>query len=114
MGRRSRHGLLAILGFILSPLSWWNDLIVNVPLAYLFSWPFALIDEALFLPAFILGYWLTNISGLILLHRGAAVLIQPDKAWSPLQDVVISILYTTLIGAAVWLGWLPSPTSFLR
>jgi len=27
-------GVLTTLGFIRSPLSWWNDLFVNLPIAY--------------------------------------------------------------------------------
>ena len=49
-----KHHLINIIlvtaGFILSPLSWWNDLLVNIPLAYLFSLPFSILDESLFLP----------------------------------------------------------------
>jgi hypothetical protein len=26
--------VVAALGFVLSPLSWWNDLFVNIPIAY--------------------------------------------------------------------------------
>ena len=31
--RKAYGGLLGFIGFLLSPLSWWNDLFVNVPLA---------------------------------------------------------------------------------
>jgi len=31
------RGTLGVAGFILSPLSWWNDVIVNFPLAYGFA-----------------------------------------------------------------------------
>ncbi len=68
--RAIQGGLLATIGFILSPLSWWNDLLVNIPLAYLFAWPFGALNERLFLPALVFGYWLTNIIGMLLLHAG--------------------------------------------
>ena len=29
---------LGVIGFLLSPLSWWNDLLVNIPLAVAFAW----------------------------------------------------------------------------
>ncbi len=38
-------GIVAVIGYLLSPLSWWNDLFVNVPLAYLFALPFSLLHE---------------------------------------------------------------------
>ena len=31
--RKMSGGVMAFIGFMLSPLSWWNDLFVNVPLA---------------------------------------------------------------------------------
>ncbi len=65
-----RGGLLALVGFILSPLSWWNDAFVNLPLAYAFGYLCALFDKELFLPATIFGYWLSNIIGFILMHHG--------------------------------------------
>ena len=57
--------LLVTSGFILSPLTWWNDLVVNIPLAYLFSIPFTLLHDNLFLPSFVIGYWFTNLLGFI-------------------------------------------------
>ena len=69
MKSRYYTGIVAIIGYLLSPLSWWNDVFVNVPLAYLFALPFSLIYEALYLPAFLLGYWLSNLLGFLLLHR---------------------------------------------
>lgn len=111
---RAGSGVLAFIGFVLSPLSWWNDLVVNVPLAYAFSIPFTLLNDRLFLPAFILGYWLTNVAGLILLHKGVSGAVNPNKRHSYRSDVLISVAYTALIALLVLLGWLPSPTEFLQ
>ena len=36
--RKLTGGILGVLGFMLSPLSWWNDAVVNLPLALLFAW----------------------------------------------------------------------------
>jgi hypothetical protein len=36
--RKATGGVLALVGYMLSPLSWWNDLFVNVPLALGFAW----------------------------------------------------------------------------
>lgn len=60
--------LLVSIGYLLSPLSWWNDLFINFPLAYLFACLFSLFSPRLFTPGIIVGYWLTNITGLILIH----------------------------------------------
>ena len=32
-----KGGILAVIGWVLSPLTWWNDLLVTIPIAYGFS-----------------------------------------------------------------------------
>ena len=110
--RRTKGAIVAGLGWLLSPLSWWNDLVVNVPLAYLFAAPFSLLDERLYLPAFALGYWLTNLLGFVLLHKGVAGVVSTRKA-SLRQDLLVATAYTILIAVIASLGWLPSPASLL-
>ena len=113
--RRLSDVILATTGFILSPLTWWNDLLVNVPLAYLFSWPFSAMHEQLFVPAFLTGYWLTNLLGLVMLHFGSAGLLkkQQDK-FSFKSSIVVSLIYSVLIVIIVMLGWLESPIEYLH
>jgi len=95
--------VLGLIGFILSPLSWWNDLVVNIPLAIIFGWLVSLIYKPLFIYAAIFGYWLTNIIGLILLRRGAKLALSEEDAQKPfskkeiLKDIIISIAYTSVI-----------------
>jgi hypothetical protein len=113
--RRIFDSLLATIGYILSPLSWWNDLFVNVPLSYAFSYPFTLIDQSLFLPAFILGYWLSNLLGFLLLHRGVAGLLAKDRPTMGFRNsIVVALVYTVVIVVMVWLEWIPVPTELLH
>ncbi len=110
MARTVQNSLLVVIGYILSPFSWWNDLLVNIPLAYGFALPFALVNDALFLPAFMIGYWLTNLLGFWLMHLGVSHWIQVHPH-SRKSDILFSVFYTILIGMCVLLGLLPSPTS---
>lgn len=111
--RRFWAALVAGFGWLLSPLSWWNDLFVNVPLAYLFSAPFSLLDERLYVPAFALGYWLTNVLGFVLLHKGLVGMVSRRKA-SLRRDLLVATMYTFAVAMAAGLGWLPSPASLLE
>src|ERR1041385_3460661 len=99
--RRIKGGIIAFIGFMLSPLSWWNDLFVNVPLALAFAWIISWFAPSLFMVSFIVGYWLTNVLGFVLMHKGGEVLVsdQPSKYTrkSLLKDVAISLLYTLVI-----------------
>ena len=107
------NALVAGFGWLLSPLSWWNDLFVNVPLAYLFSVPFSLVDERLYVPTFALGYWLSNVLGFVLLHKGVVGMVSRREA-SLRRDLLVATTYTIAVAMAAWLGWLPSPTSLLE
>jgi mannose/fructose/N-acetylgalactosamine-specific phosphotransferase system component IIC len=99
--RRLRGGLLGIIGFLLSPLSWWNDLFINVPLALGFAWLVGLLWPAAFEAAFITGYWLTNVLGLVLLTRGAKELLagrpSPYSRRELLKDLLVAAAYTAVI-----------------
>lgn len=100
--RKAYGGVLGFIGFMLSPLSWWNDLFVNVPLAVGFAWLVALIYKPAFEPAVIIGYWLTNVLGFVLMHKGAAKILEDDIPGTVprrhlLRDVGISLAYTLLI-----------------
>lgn len=108
--RRAMDSFLVTVGYILSPLSWWNDLFVNIPLAYLFAVPFDFVDRRLFMPMFILGYWLSNLLGLILMHQGVSGLVNKErKQFSMTHSLLVAIVYTVVIILLVWLKWIPVP-----
>ena len=86
---------------MLSPLSWWNDLFVNVPLALAFAWIVSFFYKPAFEICVIIGYWLSNILGFVLMHKGAQRLLAEEvRKYSRrdlLRDAGISIAYTALI-----------------
>jgi len=113
--RKISGGILGFIGFMLSPLSWWNDAVVNLPLALIFASivgvfyrPVADQGSTAFNATVILGYWLTNILGFVLLHKGARkVLSDADLKYSRrafLKDIGISLVYTCLIVVLIKLG----------
>ncbi len=115
--RKVTGGVLAMIGFMLSPLSWWNDLVVNLPLALAFAWLVSWFYQPAFAASLVLGYWLTNVLGLILMHKGTRRILseKPGRySWRDLaRDVGISLLYTALIVALVTLGVLQPIQSYL-
>jgi hypothetical protein len=115
--QRFRGGLLAAIGFMLSPLSWWNDLVINLPLAIAFAWVVSFFYRPAFDACVIIGYWLTNIIGLLLMHKGAVKIVsETDRKYSRkalLTDIGVSLAYTALIVALLKLGILkPIKTYF--
>ncbi len=112
----ARGGALVTIGYILSPLSFWNDLFINLPIAYVFGAIFGFFSKPLFLPGMIAGYWISNVAGIILMHFGAKDIVSKDgvkytkKALA--KDLLFSVGYTLLIIALVYFGWLKPPTEY--
>ena len=116
--RKVGGGVVAAVGYILSPLSWWNDLWVNVPLALAFAWGVSLVYKPAFFASAVLGYWITNILGFVLLHKGAQqMLTKEGKKYGRrdlARDVGISLLYTALIVLLVKSGVLKPVTDYFH
>jgi hypothetical protein len=107
--RRMGGSVVVFIGFLLSPLSWWNDLFVNVPLAVGFGWLVGLIHRSLFEPAVVVGYWLTNVLGFLLLHLGARTAVadgspRPYTRKAVMGDLLISLAYTAVVLVLVRFG----------
>jgi hypothetical protein len=104
LNRKARGGILALIGYILSPLSWWNDLVVNIPLALGAAWLVAWVYPPAFQVAAVVAYWMSNVLGLVLLHKGGRQALGsavPRPAWRRelLLDLAVSLAYTLLIVA---------------
>lgn len=111
--RKVAGGVLAVIGFMLSPLSWWNDLFVNVPLALTFAWLISALcgrdsQSCVFQVSLILGYWLTNVLGFVLMHQGMRTLATEKKERFGRRELVknvgISLAYTALVIVLIRLG----------
>ena len=106
--RKITGGTVAFVGYMLSPLSWWNDMFVNIPLALVFAWVISALYKPAFGPALVIGYWLTNVLGFVLLHKGAQTMLSKEEQkysrQALLKDVAISLLYTVIIVALVKFG----------
>jgi hypothetical protein len=108
IARKGLGSVVAFVGYMLSPLSWWNDLVVNVPLALAFAWIVSFFYPSAFTGSFVLGYWLTNIVGMVMMHLGASAVVSKG----PLRydrkqiarDLIIALLYTAVIIALVKLN----------
>lgn len=112
-----KGGFLAAVGYLLSPVSWWNDLFINIPIAYAFGALFGLVSRDLFLPAMVIGYWITNVLGFVLMHRGIKDLLSKDGGEERtrrdlLVDLFVSIVYTVIVVILVAAGVLRLPAEY--
>ena len=88
-----RRGFLFTLGFVLSPASWWNDAVVNLPIAWLLASLAEAVLPGSYVGAFLMVYWLTNIAGFALMHIAGAPLF-PRRRWGAALVLAGSAVYT--------------------
>lgn len=101
MMKKILAGIIFLIGFILSPFSWWNDILVNIPLAYFLAIPFCKISKGFFLFAFMFFYVMTNVIGIIMIRRSAIFLKNKEqKKYTKKQikiDIIMMVIFTILI-----------------
>ncbi len=105
--RKVKGGILVLIGYILSPLSWWNDLFVNIPISYVAASIISYFYPDIFTAAFVAAYLTTNILGFVLMHVGAEEIVSSSgkNGWKGLlKYVTVALVYTFLIVALAELG----------
>jgi len=102
-----KRGALGVIGFLLSPLSWWNDIFINFPLAYGFAyitgWTihlFISIPRWFFTILFIVGYFLTNLLGFLMIHY--SIIGKSEEKETLWKQVLVALIYTLLIIVLVY------------
>jgi hypothetical protein len=113
---RLMNGALFGIGFLLSPLSWWNDLFVNIPIAYVIAQVFNLLDHRLFIVSFVGAYWATNVLGFVLMHIGGESLFRKTSPPKIRLRYLLAAAtgYTLLILLLTRIGFVKSPMAFLK
>ncbi|MBE9049832.1 hypothetical protein IQ243_05325 [Nostocales cyanobacterium LEGE 11386] len=115
--KKLRGGLFLTLGYMLSPLSWWNDLFFNLPIAYFFGYICSLFLPTLLIPCTIIGYWLSNVLGILLMQFGSMDIFQKEPKERNLKKELFSCLisstvYTLVIVILIQLKILDTPVFF--
>ncbi len=111
--KKLRGGLLVGIGYMLSPLSWWNDLFFNLPVALLFAYLVSWMNPGWFMPAMLIGYWLSNVLGILMMQFGAMDMFLATEKRNLKRDVLLglggSTLYTLVVSALVYFHVLEVP-----
>lgn len=94
------------IGWLLSPLTFWNDAFVNIPLSYLLANLLAKLIRADFLWLVLISYWLTNVAGLYLMYTAGQGIVKSRAG--VIKEVsrllITSIVYSLIIVAIARLG----------
>ncbi|MCS5693744.1 hypothetical protein NZK33_17435 [Cyanobium sp. FGCU-6] len=132
---RLRAVVLIGVGWLLSPLCWWNDLVINLPLAYGFARLVQHWRPDAFAAGLVVGYWLSNVVGILLMQSGALQILtdsagtddeggaaegelaaaapRHDRRRELLMGLATSSLYTLAVVLLVKLGVLEGPLAGL-
>jgi hypothetical protein len=115
--KKLRGGFFLVIGYLLSPLSFWNDLFFNLPIAYFFGYVCSWLSPDLLLPCSIIGYWLSNIAGILLMQVGAVDVFQNQPKERNLKKELLmglasSAIYTLVILALIQFKILDTPVLF--
>lgn len=103
--RTIRAALLIFVGWLLSPFTFWNDIFVNIPIAYFCASAVALISKKIFFPAFLVFYWLTNVLGVFMMGEGAKDLLVGEKIKRySLTGYLTILFYTAVAGLLIYFG----------
>lgn len=79
--RKVVGGAMAFVGWMLSPLTWWKDFLVNFPVAYVVAIFVGGFNRDLFSSAFITTYWVSNVLGLIMMRQGITMSVNVEGAF---------------------------------
>ncbi|MFZ0406485.1 MAG: hypothetical protein WAM11_00010 [Cyanobium sp.] len=106
--------LLLAVGWLLSPLCWWNDLVINLPIAWGLAKLLSFWDPSWFNPGLVIGYWLSNVAGILLMQSSAMAVFLPseglrDRRRELLVGLATASAYTLLIVLLVQTGLLNTP-----
>lgn len=115
--RRIGGLILVVIGYLLSPLCWWNDIVFNLPLAVGFGYLSSRIYPDAFVVLTVVGYWLSNVVGFVMMQQGAVAALQheaqpqnPRKAF--INGMLTSTAYTLLIVGLLQLHLVEMPDMF--
>lgn len=100
-----KGGALFFIGYILSPVSLWDDVFVNIPISYVLALIVKHYSAAAFLPSMILIYWLTNLIGFLCMRKGLGEMRshgnETKKPHAFTNDLIASVAYTFVLVALV-------------
>jgi hypothetical protein len=95
--------LLLALGWLLSPLCWWNDLVINLPVAWLVARALAFWQASWFTPGLVIGYWLSNVAGILLMQSSAMEVFRDgEEPRNPRRELLVGLATSTAYSLAVF------------
>jgi hypothetical protein len=83
------------LGWLLSPLTTWNDVFINIPLAYLAASLFFKVFHGNFAFQVIVFYWLSNGLGILLMYTAGRNVLKEKRL--SFKSVLTTLLIYSIV-----------------
>ena len=94
--------LIFFIGWMLSPLTFWNDAFINIPLSYLLAALLVKYININFLWLVLASYWFTNILGLYLMYAaGKGVVKGREGVVKEILSLIVTTAFYSLIIVAL-------------
>jgi len=91
--------VIFIIGFILSPISWWNDIFINIPISYAVASSIHYFVKLPFIWLTLACYWLSNILGLLMMFVSArdSIYRSENKLRSIFDLVLVTVFFSLVL-----------------
>jgi hypothetical protein len=115
--RKFRGGAMIGIGYMLSPLSWWNDLFFNLPIALVLGYAVSWLNSDWFFAGTVIGYWISNALGIVMMQLGTVDMFFEQSKKNTKRDLLIglsgSTLYTVIVCILFYMKLLNLPDFLL-
>lgn len=94
------------IGWLLSPLTFWNDIFVNIPISYLVASFLARFTHINFGVLVVACYWVSNIVGLVMMYISGKNIAHQGKGMArEIFGIVAAIvIYSVALLLLTWAG----------
>jgi hypothetical protein len=84
---------------MLSPLTFWNDAFINIPLSYVLANVFVHFFPKNFVYTTVIFYWLTNLAGLFMMYLSGKYIVKSGKDIRREIEILIltTLVYSTIL-----------------
>lgn len=104
--KKNINRLLFFIGWILSPLTFWNDAFVNIPIAYLAANLLAGFIQVRFVMLVLICYWASNALGLIIMYMaGKGIMAEGEGIVKEALKLIVTIaIYSAALLVLHYMG----------
>ncbi|MDP3790999.1 MAG: hypothetical protein Q8R38_03025 [Candidatus Omnitrophota bacterium] len=96
--RQFTRNIVFFIGWMLSPLTSWNDIFVNIPISYLCATLVIKFIKLDFLHLVLIFYWISNGIGMLMMFfSGKSIMKEKGSRLKALEALLLTVIIYTII-----------------